>query len=196
MGRIYYAFLLPDGVQSERSRVFSFALKFCLIAIHKIKKIKSEDLIMKKYKIEITKKNGNKKTVAVYLDETTAALLESTGDKNLLRAYLIEEYKTSCRERQEEFWCRSLDEDYENGIDPIDETVDVEDELEKQEESNALQKAIARLEPQQRWLVEQIYFLGRTQVEISDELGVSEVAVSLRLKKIYAKLKKILGKGA
>ena len=72
---------------------------------------------MQKFSLKVTRKNGNERTVTVYLDDTTAQLLKEAGDKKLLNTYLYEEYKASRRARQEEFWNQSLEEDMENGID-------------------------------------------------------------------------------
>jgi RNA polymerase sigma factor (sigma-70 family) len=55
-----------------------------------------------------------------------------------------------------------------------------------------VQKAIKKLEPQQQWLIEEIFFIGRTQVDIANELGVGKTAIESRLHKIFEKLQKNL----
>ena len=87
---------------------------------------------------------------------------------------------------------QSLEKSLENGFDVIDESQDVEEMAIKQAEKERVLEAIAKLEPQQQWLVKQIYVYGRKQVEIAEELGVGESAIRSRLKKISAKLKKFL----
>lgn len=72
---------------------------------------------MQKFKIKVMRKNGNERTVTVYLDDATAELLKQANDQKLLNAYLLEEYKSSRSARQEEFWSQSLEEDMGNGID-------------------------------------------------------------------------------
>ncbi len=59
---------------------------------------------MQRFDLKVTQKNGDEKTVVVYLDDTTAELLNQTGDQKLLDTYLYEEYKTSRRTRREAFW--------------------------------------------------------------------------------------------
>lgn len=79
-----------------------------------------------------------------------------------------------------------------NGYQFIDPTIDIEREAEKADEETRLHKAIEKLTPQQQWLIEQIYFKERSQVEIAKELGVGESAIRSRLKKIHERLKKLL----
>ena len=55
-----------------------------------------------------------------------------------------------------------------------------------------LHRALAKLEPRQRELLRKIFWEGMKQREIADDEGVHEVAVSRRLARIYARLKKIL----
>lgn len=55
-----------------------------------------------------------------------------------------------------------------------------------------LMTAISQLKPQQRELLRRVYINGETQDEISESEGVSQQAISSRLKTIYDFLKKIL----
>ena len=87
---------------------------------------------------------------------------------------------------------QSLEKSVDNGFDVIDDKQDVEAMAIKQAEKETVMDAISKLEPQQQWLVKQIYVYGRKQVEIAEELGVGESAIRSRLKKISAKLKKFL----
>jgi len=144
---------------------------------------------MKKYKIEITRKNGNKKTVAVCLDKTTAELLERTGDKKLLRTYLIEEYKANCRDRREEFWNRSPDEAYEKGIDYEDKR-SYSEFIFSDFEDESLQMAIEQLTLQQQEILRLMYIEDMSQSEIAKKYGVSESAISHAVERIYASIRK------
>ena len=65
-----------------------------------------------------------------------------------------------------------------------------DEELEKQEEIALLRKALSTLTADQQWLIKEIYFKERSQVEIAKELGVSKMAITLRLQTIIKKLKK------
>lgn len=144
---------------------------------------------MKKFKLKVTRKNGNKKDVAVYLDDTTASLLESVGDEKLLRAYLLEEYKSSRRDRQEEFWNRSLEEDIENGIDYEDRHTYCDFSFDDCENKN-LQAAIKQLTPRQQEILRLVYIEGRSKTEIAKKYGVGQSAISHALERIFASLQK------
>lgn len=52
--------------------------------------------------------------------------------------------------------------------------------------------AIAKLQPQQRELLYRVYWNGEKQKDIAAEDGVSERAITGRMKKIYASLKKFM----
>ena len=62
-----------------------------------------------------------------------------------------------------------------------------------QEDMGRLTRALEMLSPGQRELVLKVYFKGMRVADIARAEGVSEAAVRNRLKKIYGKLKKILG---
>lgn len=55
-----------------------------------------------------------------------------------------------------------------------------------------LRDAVEALQPQQKDLVYKVFFEGRTCTSIAAEDGVSKAAISNRLKKIYAVLRKKL----
>ena len=80
----------------------------------------------------------------------------------------------------------------ENGFDIADENANVEEDMLKQISNELLYKAINQLEPQQKWLIKQIYYLNRTQVSVADELKIDATSIRDRLKKIYKKMQKNL----
>ena len=146
---------------------------------------------MKKLFTQIVKKNGELKDVYVCVDDETARVLEQV-DEETRRIYLQEEYEMKMSDNKYKLCNQSLEKSLENGFDVIDESQDVEEMAIKQAEKERVLEAIVKLEPQQQWLVKQIYVYGRKQVEIAEELGVGESAIRSRLKKISAKLKKFL----
>ena len=146
---------------------------------------------MKKLFTQIVKKNGELKDVYVCVDDETARVLEQV-DEETRRIYLQEEYEMKMSDNKYKLCNQSLEKSIDNGFDVIDENQDVEEMAIKQAEKERVLEAIAKLEPQQQWLVKQIYVYGRKQVEIAEELGVGESAIRSRLKKISAKLKKFL----
>ncbi|MCH5165084.1 MAG: sigma-70 family RNA polymerase sigma factor [Clostridiales bacterium] len=148
---------------------------------------------MEKFKIEVTKKNGDKQTVTVYLDDTTAQLLKQTGDEKLLDAYLQEEYKDSRKARQDAYWNQSLEEDYENGIDYADEH-DYSDYSFDDMEDERLQAAIKQLTPRQQEILRLIYIEGRTQDDVAKILHRSQPSINGNLQTIYKRIKEFLEK--
>ena len=69
---------------------------------------------------------------------------------------------------------------------------DVEDAFLISEDNKKLYAAIKKLEPRQQYLIEQVYFLGRKQVDLAAEEGVSHVAITYALQRAVKKLKKFL----
>ena len=59
-----------------------------------------------------------------------------------------------------------------------------------------LPTAIAQLQPQQRELLRRVFFNNERPSDIARESGVSKAAISERLQKIYASLRKKLSEGA
>lgn len=69
--------------------------------------------------------------------------------------------------------------------DPLDDVL-------KEERIKELMAAIEKLQPQQKELLNRVYWNKELQKDIAAEEGVSEMTISRRMKKIYAFLKKIL----
>lgn len=86
-----------------------------------------------------------------------------------------------------------------DALDPEDKHLsdgtDILRDLIKREGYETLYSAIQKLQPQQKELLYRIYWNGEKQKDIAAEDGVSERAITGRLKKIYASLKKNLEKG-
>ena len=55
-----------------------------------------------------------------------------------------------------------------------------------------LKQAIATLTQDQQWLIKEVYFKGRPQVEIAKELGILKSSLNDRLSRALKKLKKFL----
>ena len=147
---------------------------------------------MKKLKATVTKKDGTTKEVYVVVDEQTAEMLTKLQDKQLVNDYLVEEYKMFMSDRHEHLYTQSLDKSLDGGLDIVDEKQDLFAMIAKTDECERIHKAIAKLEPQQQWIVEQIFFEGRTQTDVAEELGIGRSAMSQRMTVIKVALKKIL----
>lgn len=146
---------------------------------------------MKKLYTQITKKNGEGKNVYVCVDNETAKVLEQV-DEETRRIYLQEEYLTFMSNVKYKRSNQSLEKSLENGFDVVDENQDVEENAIKNADIEKVRRTISQLEPQQQWLVKQVYFNQRTNVSIASELGVTEGAIRDRLKRIFEKIKKFL----
>jgi RNA polymerase sigma factor (sigma-70 family) len=70
--------------------------------------------------------------------------------------------------------------------------VDIEGDLVSAEQSDKLGTAIATLTPEQQELIRLVFVEDKKIIEIARADGVSEAAVRNQLKKIYARLKKVL----
>lgn len=86
----------------------------------------------------------------------------------------------------------SLDQLTSDGNDCVASSDDVEDAFLISEDNKKLYAAIKKLEPRQQYLIEQVYFLGRKQVDLAAEEGVSHVAITYALQRAVKKLKKFL----
>ncbi len=146
---------------------------------------------MKRFTTKIMDK-GEEKVIAVWLDDETARLLDEYGDEKLKHSYIVEEYKAQLIERRETRRHQSLEKSMEAGFDVIDESTDVEKEALGNIDKEKLCRAIKRLEPQQKWLIEQIFIVGKSKTQIAKELGIVKSAISNRLQRIYEQLKKFL----
>ena len=146
---------------------------------------------MKKMYATLTLHDGTTKEVYVHVDEQTAEMLEQLEDKELVNQYLIDEFKMAMDDYSYHRHTISFEKAKEKGFDLV-ATTDLLEETIKAESAEKVRDAIKQLEPQQQWLVEQIYFCGRKQNDVATELGVGKTAIANRLKRILEKLKKFL----
>lgn len=80
----------------------------------------------------------------------------------------------------------------EQGIQIADDSADVGSIIEQQEMKKALYDALDKLMPQQRELIQRVFFEGESIVAVAEELGITKQACNNRLNKIYKQLKKYL----
>ena len=143
---------------------------------------------MKKLSTEIIRKNGEIRTITVEVEDIYADWL-LTQPKEIYHDAVLFEYRTSCVERKETRYIQSLDASMDNGFDVADESVEsVEQILTRL----TIEQAVSTLSEEQKWLVNQIYYFGRTRMSVADELGITEGAIRSRLSVISKKLEKIL----
>lgn len=78
------------------------------------------------------------------------------------------------------------------GFQAVDPTENVEEHFFSEFERQRVIDALKQLEPAQRWLIEQVFFYDRKQIDIANELGVRPNALHNKLDRILKNLKKIL----
>lgn len=86
----------------------------------------------------------------------------------------------------------SVEEMEGQGIQFADKGIDLATLIEQQELKEALKDAMGKLLPQQRKLIQQVFFDRKSIAQIARLEGVDERAIRNRLSKIYRKLKKSL----
>ena len=138
-----------------------------------------------------TTKNDKVITISIMVDNETAKMLEQL-DEQTRHEYILAEHELDLKERKETRRHQSLDLSLENGHEFVSEDPTPDEKLEKQEEIALLRQALSTLTEDQQWIVKEVYFKGRTLVDIAAELGVTHVAIINRLKKIHNKIKKFL----
>ena len=84
----------------------------------------------------------------------------------------------------------SLERMVEAGFQVDDPNSNIEEKLLEKCDIEQLSEAINSLTKNQKWLIEQVFYYGRKQTEIADELGIDPTAIRNRLQKIYSKIKK------
>lgn len=86
----------------------------------------------------------------------------------------------------------SLERLMEQEVPFIEESANVEELILQRIEVEQLHKAISLLSDEERYLIEQLYFMERTEREMAKELGVYHNAVHKKKQLILKKLKKFL----
>ena len=149
---------------------------------------------MKELYTNITLRNGEVKEIKVDLEDELADWLV-TQPEEVYRDFLVFEYKSKCVERKETRRTQSLNASLSNGFDVVDEEADVHIAFLRKLTCEQVHKAIKQLEPQQQWLIEEIYFNNRSRSDIAAELDVKPQAITNRTKRIFEKMKRNLKKG-
>ena len=116
--------------------------------------------------------NGKEKDIAVFLDDETAKVLEECGDEELKHRYIVEEYKDKLIERRETRRHQSLEKSIEGGHEFVDHKADVEQNLEKKEEIEQLDKALKFLTKKQMYVLRLHVLEQKPFQEISETMGI------------------------
>ena len=143
---------------------------------------------MKELSTTYTLRNGDTKIITVKLEDELADWL-ITQPEEVYRDFIIFEFKSNCVERKETRRTQSLNASLSNGFDLIDESAESAETI---VERLTVREAIKKLLPQQQWVAEQVLLLGRKQVDVARELGISKPAMTQQLSIIKRDLKKFL----
>lgn len=100
-------------------------------------------------------------------------------------------HRAALRDRAETRRHVSLDKLLSLGAQIGDGNASVEELTERALDMAALRRAVDQLEPQQRALVQKVFYENRSIASIAREEGVNPATVSHRLERIYRKLSKI-----
>ena len=123
--------------------------------------------------------DGIARTIEV---EDEFAVMYDNMEKEYRRAE--ERYRWTCRKR-----LVSLDSILDAGGQIADENTDF---TETDYRFETLYNAIVRLNPAQQYLLQEVFFNGRTNCSLAEELRISETAVRHRLAVIYKKIRSFL----
>lgn len=77
---------------------------------------------------------------------------------------------------------------------PEDTQIESEENAEIERLKNLLPLAISQLTIEQQILLQRVIYNGESQRSIAEEEGIKESAISMRMSRIYSRLKNILGK--
>lgn len=100
-----------------------------------------------------------------------------------------ETYNSNRRETRRH---NSIENMEEQGIQFQDKNTDIYKTFDRKETNKNLYNALDKLLPQQKRLIQKVYYHNMSIAQIARDEGVSETAIRNRLNKIYKKLKKIL----
>ncbi|HBC96081.1 MAG TPA: sigma-70 family RNA polymerase sigma factor [Clostridium sp.] len=100
-----------------------------------------------------------------------------------------ETYNSNRRETRRH---NSIENMEEQGIQFQDKNTDIYKTFNRKETNKNLYNALDKLLPQQKRLIQKVYYRNMSIAQIARDEGVSETAIRNRLNKIYKKLKKFL----
>lgn len=144
---------------------------------------------MKKLTTQITK-NNKEHTIFIMVDNKMADFLNGVDEKTR-HDYIVSEHQIYLNELKETRRHQSLDISLGNGHEFEAEELSPEEKCIEDEKYSNLHKAISSLSKEQQWLVKEVYFKGRSQVEIAKELGISKSSLNDRLSRALKKIKKL-----
>ncbi len=141
----------------------------------------------------LTRKNGEVITISAAFEDELAAWL-MTQPFEIRQDFVLSEYRNNNIARAEARHTQSLDASLDHGYAFLAENDDPIDRIMRECRAQSVRNAIAKLTPEQQWLVEQLFYKQRTEVDVAAELGVTQSAIAHRMQTILRRLKKYLKK--
>ena len=71
-----------------------------------------------------------------------------------------------------------------------DKTVDIEEEIINRIMIEAVLEAITSLEEEEKWLIQELFFCGKSERELAEDIGISKTGLHHRKLKLLSKIKK------
>ena len=150
----------------------------------------------KVYEVTIKNKDGELIQVEFPMDDGLYKAIKTLSPKKQIK-YFTKEYKDYKREknRQERHGSYSIDDEdpdfgYVHQI--ADDSLTPAEYCLKKEQEKLLKTAISHLNKQQRKVIKDIFYEGKTQAELAIKLGKTEQAMSMYVDYALAKLRKEL----
>jgi DNA-directed RNA polymerase specialized sigma24 family protein len=119
----------------------------------------------------------------------TGEVVEIQVESHIAEAAMEIERATHNNNRRETSRHNSSDKIIERGFQFEDKSVDIAAIFEEQQRNEILQNELKKLLPNQRSLVQKIFFQGLSITQIAQAESVCESAIRNRLNKIYKKLR-------
>ena len=131
--------------------------------------------------------------------EDIIAVLKTTERKMQYQEYDIKVAQTvMAQDGQTVITVPSREDSYERLLEQnvqfSEETVSIEDLVIRNIQSEQLQKVLALLSKDEQNLIDQLYFLQRTEREIAKEMALSQNSINKRRHKVLKKLRALLEK--
>ena len=86
----------------------------------------------------------------------------------------------------------SLDRIIESGVDLCDSSESIEDLVVKKLMAEKLTKCLLLLEPDEHSLIDELFFIGKSERQLAAQTGIHNMTIHSRKQKILAKLKKLM----